>query len=285
LLRLELARTGADLKAAVSFHGTLDTPNPADAKRIKGSVLVLHGASDPLVPKEQLPAFEDEMNAAKVDWQLLSYGGAVHSFTDPNANVPGKMQYDRRTSERAFRAMHNLLVKCSAAECEGLLRSRETRSHRVTRPLWERVYPRRRPPSTRQFDPPVFPGTTGQSPPPSALALARSAPGHWHEIPVHPPRPIQRRAANQHQLAFFLGIQRHSSPSGSTTRLQASTLAVHDSSPSSTYRRAAHARRDCSVVADCMCTWAYRVGESTGTGDSRQKPLPAIMRICTPGCH
>ncbi len=106
---LELARSGADLRAAVSFHGTLDTPNPEDAKRIKGSVLVLHGASDPLVPKEQLPAFEDEMNAAKVDWQLLSYGGAVHSFTDPNANVPGKMQYDRRTSERAFRSMHNLL--------------------------------------------------------------------------------------------------------------------------------------------------------------------------------
>ena len=111
---LELARTGADLKAAVSFHGTLDTPNPEDAKRIKGSVLVLHGASDPLVPKEQLPAFEEEMNAAKVDWQLLSYGGAVHSFTDPNANVPGKMQYDRRTSERAFRAMHNLLKEVFA---------------------------------------------------------------------------------------------------------------------------------------------------------------------------
>jgi dienelactone hydrolase len=100
---------GAPLKAAVSFHGTLDTPNPADAKNIKGSVLVLHGASDPLVPKEQLPAFEDEMNAAGVDWQLLSYGGAVHSFTDPQANVPGKMMYDAKTAGRAFQAMHNLL--------------------------------------------------------------------------------------------------------------------------------------------------------------------------------
>ena len=50
-------------------------------------MLVLHGASDPLVPKEQLPAFEDEMNAAKVDWQLLSYGGAVHSFTNPKAGT------------------------------------------------------------------------------------------------------------------------------------------------------------------------------------------------------
>ena len=106
---LELARTGAPVKAAVSFHGTLDTPNVNDAKTIKGSVLVLHGASDPLVPKEQLPAFEEEMNAAGVDWQLLSYGGAVHSFTDPHANVPGKMMYDAKTAARAFTSMHNLL--------------------------------------------------------------------------------------------------------------------------------------------------------------------------------
>jgi dienelactone hydrolase len=106
---LELARTGAPLKAAISFHGTLDTPNPADAQNIKGAVLVMHGASDPLVPKEQLPAFEDEMNAAGVDWQLLSYGGAVHSFTDPQANVPGKMMYDAKVAARAFRSMHNLL--------------------------------------------------------------------------------------------------------------------------------------------------------------------------------
>lgn len=106
---LELARMGEPVKAAVSFHGTLDTPNPADAKNIKGSVLVLHGAADPLVAKEQLPAFEAEMDAAKVDWQLLSYGGAVHSFTDPHANVPGTMMYDAKVAARAFTSMHNLL--------------------------------------------------------------------------------------------------------------------------------------------------------------------------------
>ncbi|MBP3858944.1 dienelactone hydrolase family protein [Pseudomonas fragi] len=106
---LELARSGAPLQAAVSFHGTLDTPNPIDAQSIKGAVLVLHGASDPLVPNEQIPVFEAEMNAAGVDWQLTSYGGAVHSFTDPHANVPGKMMYDAKTAGRAFTAMHNLL--------------------------------------------------------------------------------------------------------------------------------------------------------------------------------
>jgi dienelactone hydrolase len=106
---LDLARIGAPLKAAVSFHGTIDSPNPADANNIKGKVLVLHGASDPLVPKEQLPAFEAEMNAANVDWQLLSYGGAFHSFTDPHANNPGVQMYNPLVAKRAFTAMHNLL--------------------------------------------------------------------------------------------------------------------------------------------------------------------------------
>ncbi len=106
---LELARSGAAVKAAVSFHGTLDTPTPGDAFNIQGSVLVLHGAADPFVAKEQLPAFEAEMDAAGVDWQLVSYGGAVHSFTDTHANVPGKMMYDAKTSARAFATMHHLL--------------------------------------------------------------------------------------------------------------------------------------------------------------------------------
>ena len=106
---LELARSGADVKAAISFHGTLDTPNPGDASNIKGPVLVLNGASDPMVPKEQQLAFEDEMNAANVDWQLHNYGGAFHSFTDPHANVPGKMMYDAKVAARAFKTMHDLL--------------------------------------------------------------------------------------------------------------------------------------------------------------------------------
>ncbi|WP_236209532.1 dienelactone hydrolase family protein [Pseudomonas tohonis] len=106
---LELARAGADLKAFVSFHGALDTPDPADAKRIKGAVLVLDGASDPLVPREQLPAFAAEMSAAGVDWQLLSYGGAVHSFTDPEAKRPGVAEYNPRVARRAFAAMDALL--------------------------------------------------------------------------------------------------------------------------------------------------------------------------------
>jgi dienelactone hydrolase len=82
---LELARSGAELAGVVSFHGGLDTPNPDDAKNIKAKVLVLHGADDPNVPVMQVNAFQDEMRKAKVDWQMISYGGAVHSFTNPDS--------------------------------------------------------------------------------------------------------------------------------------------------------------------------------------------------------
>ena len=82
---LELARAGADIKGVVSFHGGLDSPTPADGKNIKTKVLVLHGADDPFVPAEGIAAMTAEFNAAKVDWQMVSYSGAVHSFTNPAA--------------------------------------------------------------------------------------------------------------------------------------------------------------------------------------------------------
>ena len=82
---LELARAGADVKGVVSFHGGLDSPNPADGKNIKTKVLILHGADDPYVPAEGIAAMTAEFNAAKVDWQMVSYSGAVHSFTNKGA--------------------------------------------------------------------------------------------------------------------------------------------------------------------------------------------------------
>ena len=106
---LELARSGADLSAFVSFHGNLDTPEPGDARNIKAPVLVLHGANDPSVPQEQVDGFVAEMKAANVDWQLVSYGGAVHSFTDPYAKVPGRNEYHPVVAARAFQAMNDLL--------------------------------------------------------------------------------------------------------------------------------------------------------------------------------
>jgi len=113
---LELARSGAALSAFVSFHGNLDTPNPADAAQIKAPVLVLNGADDPAVPPAQIEGFIAEMRTAKVDWQLISYGGAVHSFTDPQANNPASNQYHPVVARRAYQAMNNLLSEVFSAD-------------------------------------------------------------------------------------------------------------------------------------------------------------------------
>jgi len=104
---LELARSGAKVAAAVSFHGGLESPTPADAKQITGTVLALHGADDPFVPAAEVAGFQEEMRAAKVDWQLVQYGGAVHSFTNPAAgNDPSKgAAYQALADARSWIAM------------------------------------------------------------------------------------------------------------------------------------------------------------------------------------
>jgi dienelactone hydrolase len=104
---LEMARSGADLVGVVSFHGGLGTPNPGDAKNVKGKVLVLHGADDPVAPPEQVMAFQDEMRKAGVDWYFVSYGGAVHSFTNPESgNDPSKgAAYNGKADKRSWEAM------------------------------------------------------------------------------------------------------------------------------------------------------------------------------------
>ncbi len=113
---LELARDGADLRAAVSFHGVLTTRMPAEPGRVKASVLVLTGADDPLAPPEQVVAFEAEMRAAQVpDWQLISYGNTLHGFTNPAAD--GSMlrsalysaQADRRSWASMLRLFEEVL--------------------------------------------------------------------------------------------------------------------------------------------------------------------------------
>ena len=109
---LELARSGSAVDAVVSFHGNLDTPNVEDAKQITAKVLVCHGADDPLVPPEQVAAFKEEMKApGNIDWQLIEYGGAVHSFTNPQANREGMAMYNATACARAFDSMHDLFIE------------------------------------------------------------------------------------------------------------------------------------------------------------------------------
>ncbi len=110
---LELARSGAPVAGVVSFHGNLDTPKAEDAKNIKGKVLVLHGADDPYVPQEQVSAFAKEMDAANVDWQMVTYGETVHSFTNPEAgNDPTKgVAYNAKADRRSWGAMKQFFAE------------------------------------------------------------------------------------------------------------------------------------------------------------------------------
>ena len=90
----------------ISFHGGLDSPTPADGKNIKCKVLACHGADDPFVPAKDLAAFQEEMRQSGADWQLKQYGGAVHSFTDWNADGSMKgAQYNERADKRSWEDM------------------------------------------------------------------------------------------------------------------------------------------------------------------------------------
>ena len=110
---IELARSGAEIAGVVSFHGGLDSPHPEDGKNIKCKVLALHGADDPHVSAKDLAAFEDEMRQAKVDWELVKYGGAVHSFTDWNAgnNVAQGAAYNEKADKRSWEAMRQFFAE------------------------------------------------------------------------------------------------------------------------------------------------------------------------------
>jgi len=104
---LELAYSGADLAGVVSFHGGLPRPQPGDLKRLKAKILVLHGADDPHVPAADIAAFEQAMRQAGADWQMVFFGGAVHSFTNPAAGEDQAtgVAYDPRAARRSWRCM------------------------------------------------------------------------------------------------------------------------------------------------------------------------------------
>jgi dienelactone hydrolase len=87
---LNMARQGVDLKGVASFHGSLSAVKPAQPGTVKAKLLVLHGGDDKFIPPEQIEAFKQEMKSAGVDFQFISYPGAVHSFTNPDADELGK---------------------------------------------------------------------------------------------------------------------------------------------------------------------------------------------------
>ena len=106
---LDLAREGADVAAVVSIHGVLATPNPAPKGKIKAKVLVLHGAADPVSPKEHRDMFEAEMDAAGARWMLLNFGGVVHAYTDPHANFLPVAKYDEPATRYTSSMMESFI--------------------------------------------------------------------------------------------------------------------------------------------------------------------------------
>ncbi|QDV71571.1 Dienelactone hydrolase family protein [Rosistilla carotiformis] len=115
---LELARSGAKIGGVVSFHGGLDSPTPADGKNIGAKLLICHGADDPFVPAADIEAFKAELNAADVDWQMVYYSGAVHSFTQPmagNDNSAGAA-YNPRADKRSWNAMRVFFTELFAGK-------------------------------------------------------------------------------------------------------------------------------------------------------------------------
>jgi dienelactone hydrolase len=107
---MQLAYTGADVKAVVSFHGGLQAPDSTQAKAIKSKVLICHGAIDSFIPDATMQSVRKAFDDAKVDYEMVYYGGATHSFTVPDAakaGVPG-LAYNEAADRRSWRDMRDL---------------------------------------------------------------------------------------------------------------------------------------------------------------------------------
>jgi dienelactone hydrolase len=108
---LEFARTGAPARGFASFHGGLITHEPSDAAAIAAPLLIMTGASDPVIPDETVVAFQNELRTAPdVDWSVISYSGAPHAFT-----VPGGHGYRAKADSRSWRELVGFLEETIAA--------------------------------------------------------------------------------------------------------------------------------------------------------------------------
>jgi len=103
---LELARSGADVRGVVSFHGSLLTTMPAEAGKVKARVLVLHGAKDPNANStiETTVTLSKELETANVDYEIVLYAKAVHAFTKKGD------RYNEKADKRSWRAMTAFLA-------------------------------------------------------------------------------------------------------------------------------------------------------------------------------
>jgi dienelactone hydrolase len=108
---LELGRSGAPIAGIVSFHGGLSNPVPADDQNIKAKVLVCQGGADEFTLAD-VPAFKKSLDDAKVDYQFISYPGAVHGFTNPdNKGIVPNIKYDADADKKSWQAMKDFFKK------------------------------------------------------------------------------------------------------------------------------------------------------------------------------
>ncbi|MDP3561675.1 MAG: dienelactone hydrolase family protein [Legionellaceae bacterium] len=115
LCALDLARSGANIAGAVSFHGLLQKPDYLANHEIKAKILALHGYDDPMATPDQVRVFCDEMTKAGVDWQMHMYGQTKHAFTNPKAHdVPLGLIYNTEAARRALQSMTNFLEEIFA---------------------------------------------------------------------------------------------------------------------------------------------------------------------------
>jgi dienelactone hydrolase len=114
---LDLARSGADIVAAVAFHGLFDPPG-LPPQKIKAKVVAFHGWDDPMVPPEKVMALGQELTEAGSDWQIHAYGHVAHGFTNPNAHTIGieGVRYNELAAERSWTSFINLLEELFGAD-------------------------------------------------------------------------------------------------------------------------------------------------------------------------
>ena len=109
---LDMARVGANVLGAASFHGILTPPGNTDDNRISAKVLVLHGWDDPLALPEEVVAMAQELTSMGADWQLHAYGHTMHAFTNPGANAPGDgKNYSEGADKRSWTALRVFLAE------------------------------------------------------------------------------------------------------------------------------------------------------------------------------
>ena len=113
---LELARSGANLDAVVCLHGDLATTMPAKKGDIKAAVFVLHGTKDPVSGKADRDALEAELDGSGANWQMLDFGGRIHSFTEEEADIPGVAKYDAGAAHQTYRMLDDFIQDAFAKQ-------------------------------------------------------------------------------------------------------------------------------------------------------------------------